>query len=81
MLVAAAAPVGDALAAQKFKVALNAGRHRAQGEIAKLLAMLLTVQDGGPQCFGVEVIADRREVFVGDRRDDGAATGAVIGLL
>jgi hypothetical protein len=33
MLVAGAAPVGDALAAQKCDVALHTARHRAPGEL------------------------------------------------
>jgi hypothetical protein len=60
VLVALAAEVGDAAAAQEGVVALNAGRHRTAGEVAELLSVPLAVADLRPEGFRAEVGRYRR---------------------
>lgn len=60
VLVALAAEVGDAAAAQEGVVALNAGRHRTAGEVAELLSVPMVVADLSPEGFRAEVGRYRR---------------------
>ena len=64
MLIAGAAPVGDALAAQECHVALHTARHRAPGELAIRLAMAMAVQDVRAQRGGIELRGDGREACI-----------------
>jgi len=76
VLVAGAAPVGDALAAQKGDVALHPARHRAPGELAILLTVALAVPDVRAQRGSIEraddFICDNSPAFQGwvTRPDD-----------
>ena len=61
MLVAGAAEVGDALAAEEGEVALHAGGHRAAGEVGPGLASGLAVEDRGAECGDIELGRDGRQ--------------------
>lgn len=80
VLVALAAEIGDALAAQKGEVALHASVHRAEGEVAPSLAVLLAVEDVGAECCGIEVGGDGGKSFDGNRRGHDGTFAAVKGL-
>lgn len=47
VLIALPTEIRDALASQKGEISLHARLHRAPGEIAELLAVAMTVEDGG----------------------------------
>jgi len=64
VLVAGAAPVGDAFAAQKGDVALHTARHRAPGELAIRLVVTLAVQDVRTQRGGIELRGDGRQALI-----------------
>jgi len=68
VLVAGAAPVGDALATQKGDIPLHATGHRAPGELAILLALALAVQNVRAQRGGIELRRNRRQALIIDGR-------------
>jgi len=82
VLVAGAAPVGDALAAQKGDVALHPApvaspARTAPGELAIRLAVALAVQDVRAQCGGIELRGDGRQPLIIDARGHHLALRAV----
>jgi len=77
VLVAGAAPIGDAQAAQKGDVALHPARHRAPGELAIRLAVALAVQDVRAQRGGIELRGDGRQALIIDGRGQHPARRAV----
>ena len=77
VLVAGAAPVGDAFAAQKGDIPLHTARHRAPGELAIRLAVALAVQDVRAQRGGIELRGDGRQTLIIDGRGHHLALRAV----
>jgi len=77
VLVAGAAPIRDAFAAQEGEISLHTARHRALRELAIRLAVALAVQDVRAQRGGIELRGDGRQAFVVDGRHDGVAVRAV----
>ena len=80
MLITLAADVGHPLSAEKGTIALRAGCHCAPGEIAKLLAIALTVRDVRAERISVEIRCYWRQSFVIDGRNYHVASSAVEGL-
>lgn len=80
MLIALAAPVGDALAAEEGDVTLDAGGHDALGKLAIFLVVALAVENGGLQAFQRKIRSYGRQAFIGDGCDDHVASGTVKGL-
>jgi len=80
VLVALAAEVGDALAAQKGEVALHAAVHRADSEISPSLTILLAVEDVGAQDGGIKFGGDGWQIFERDRCAHDSTFAAVKGL-
>src|SRR5271170_5473748 len=66
VLIAGAAPVGDAFAAQKGDISLHTARHRTPGELAILLPVALAVQDVCAQHGGIELRGDGRQALIID---------------
>jgi len=77
VLVAGAAPISHALAAQKGDIPLHTARHRAPGELAIRLAVALAVQDVRAQRGGIELRGDGRQALIIDGRGHHLALRAV----
>ena len=80
MLVALAAEVGDALAAQEGEVTLYSGLHGANAEITVVLVVLLTVEDDGAKRLYIEISGDSRQIFIRNGGCDGGPAAIVEGL-
>lgn len=63
VLIASPPKVRDSLTRKKCNITLNARANSAFAELAKLLPMLLAVEDRRLQCSGVEVRGNRGQAF------------------
>jgi hypothetical protein len=79
VLIASSPKVRDPLARKKRNIAPYARANSAFAELAKLLAMLLAIEDRRFQCCGVEVRGDRGQAFEREGRSHEGSSTAIKG--
>jgi hypothetical protein len=81
VLVTTTPPICNALAAKKSDVSLNPRIHGTLGEVSVMLPVLLAVENCCQECFNIEIVRNRGQIFVIDRGFDNFARSAVVGFL
>lgn len=79
MVISSATKICNALSAKKCEVPLDTSDHRAITELAKLLAILLAVDDCFLQCRRIPVRCDGRQPLKWKRCCDGRSRCAIEG--